>query len=172
MTRTLIIILASLILVGCVSAERKAAIEQCKIETGISSPLERLSNHDTWFACLVRNGWNREEIAREAANQQKQKQSEENQKRAYIDSLRNNCRGFGFKEGTTEFSNCLMTQHQNNITNAQMQGVIDSQNAQQQRQAWKDFSDFNARRDPNYSGNRRNCISQRNYAGQIETVCQ
>ena len=161
-----------LILVGCTSIEQKAAIETCKTELGINSPIERMANYDTWYSCLVRNGWNKEEIARETAKRNAQKQAEENQKRAYIDSLKVSCRGFGFKKGTTEFSNCLMTQHQNNITNAQMQGIIDAQNAEQQRQAWKDFSDFNARRDPNYSGNRRNCISQRNYAGQIETVCQ
>lgn len=162
-----------LILVGCsTSVERKAAIEICKNETGISSPIERITNFSAWDSCLIRNGFYAEEIAREKAIKNAQKQAEENQKRAYIDSLKNNCRGFGFKEGTTEFSSCLMTQHQNNITNAQMQGIIDAQNAEQQRQAWKDFSDFNARRDPNYSGNRRNCISQRNYAGQIETVCQ
>ena len=37
-----------LILVGCTSVERKAAIEICKNETGISSPIERIANYDVW----------------------------------------------------------------------------------------------------------------------------
>ena len=127
--KKIILGLVLVLLAECRSAEHQAAIDQCQIETGFKTPLEKMANNDTWRNCLVRNGWNREEIAREAAKQQAQKDQQERQVQAYMNQLRSTCRAFGFSENTDPFRNCLMSQHQSNIAAIQSQKQIDAANS-------------------------------------------
>jgi len=119
---------ALLFLSACSSPQLDARIRQCSVENNANSVGTRLGNSGYWN-CLDR--------LKNAQNQQERMVKEQ----AYIQVLASRCSAFGFKQGTTEFSNCLMAQKMQDDENTFRQKVLEEQAADRRRKALKDMND-------------------------------
>jgi hypothetical protein len=118
-----------LLLNGCVSSPEEIAVRnQCSRENNAYSAGERISNSGYWN-CLDR--------LENAQRRQQQKLQE----RAQLNDLQNRCEAFGFQQGTTAYSNCLMNQKQQDEQKAYQNRLLREQAAERQRKALRDMND-------------------------------
>ena len=117
-----------LFLSACSSPQEHARRQQCSDENNAYSVGTRIGNSGYWN-CLDR--------LKNAQHQQERIVRE----KAYVEVLESRCSSFGFKQGTTEFSNCLMAQKIHDDENTFRQKVLEEQAAERRRKSLKDFND-------------------------------
>lgn len=117
----LIFLSGFLTLTSCASPELRARFNRECNETIYPSYTDRVS-----CRMSIVNEEREQKLALEQIAQQEQQQRKV---QAYLSELRNACRAFGFNENTDPFRNCLMSQHQANVTALQRQQQIDAANS-------------------------------------------
>ena len=117
-----------LFLSACSSPQEHARRQQCSDENNAHSVGTRIGNSGYWN-CLER--MENAEYLQEQMIKEK----------AYIELLGNRCSAFGFKQGTPEFSNCLMAQKMQDDENSFRQKVLDEQAAERGRKSLRDFNE-------------------------------
>jgi hypothetical protein len=127
MNKTLLVFIAitTVVLTGCGSSPRSPEAEQCMRST------ERMSS-DRWN-CLTEAS--RQSEARTIQQQRNNREVEE------LHSLRRRCDGFGFRNGTPEYSQCLMKLQQQDNENRFRAAQVNQEQEKIRQQSLRDFND-------------------------------
>jgi hypothetical protein len=101
------------ILIGCASPEQQVRIQRCSDMADAHNPIDRIGNSVYW-SCLK---------TQEASDNAKKQIANDNYRK-------DRCFNYGFKPGTDNFAQCVMSLERQDAINAQNQQALDLQRQQ------------------------------------------